>query len=482
MSYKHGIYTYEVPTKVVPPIVSSAGLPVVIGTAPVNMAKNGAKVNEPVLVYTYDEAVKQFGYSDDWEKFTLCEFMYSHFALFQRAPVVLINVLDPKEHTEEGVQELTLIKDKVEVDILGILPESVVVTSQDDAKTYKLNDDYLISFNQSGTMNITAVGENIPSSSKIKITYSSLAPSQITETDIIGGVDVNTGKKLGLELVNEVFPRFRLVPGLILAPKFSKNPEVAAVMDAKATNINGIFKAESIIDAPSEKSYAEIPEWKNLNNIVSENQITCWPKLKLGDKEYHMSTQLAGVIARTDALNRDVPYVSPSNKNYQCDGAILDGKEEVFLGIDQANYLNGQGIVTALNFIGGWKVWGNRTSAYPSTSDPKDTFIPVRRMFNWISNTLILTFWSKIDNPQNRRLVETVVDSANLWFNGLTADEFILGGRVAFLQEENPVTDVMDGILKFHIYVTPPSPAREIDFIMEYDVNYVNAFIESMAG
>jgi len=482
MSYKHGIYTYEVPTKVAPPIVSSAGLPVVIGTAPVNMAKNGAKVNEPVLVYTYDEAVKQFGYSDDWEKFTLCEFIYSHFALFQRAPVVLINVLDPKEHIEEGSQELTLIKDKAEIDILGILPESVVVTSQDDATTYKLNNDYLISFNQSGTMNITAVGENIPSNSKIKITYSSLDPSQITETDIIGGVDVNTGKKLGLELVNEVFPRFRLVPGLILAPKFSKNPEVAAVMDAKATNINGIFKAESIIDAPSEKNYTEIPEWKNLNNIVSENQITCWPKLKLGAKEYHMSTQLAGVIARTDALNRDVPYVSPSNKNYQCDGAILDSKEEVFLGIDQANYLNGQGIVTALNFIGGWKVWGNRTSAYPSTSDPKDTFIPVRRMFNWISNTLILTFWSKIDDPQNRRLVETVVDSANLWLNGLTADEFILGGRVAFLQEENPVTDVMDGILKFHVYVTPPSPGREIDFIMEYDVNYVNAFIESMAG
>ena len=57
--YKHGIYTYEVPTKVVPPIVSNAGLPVVIGTAPVNMAKNGAKVNEPALIFTYDEAVEQ---------------------------------------------------------------------------------------------------------------------------------------------------------------------------------------------------------------------------------------------------------------------------------------------------------------------------------------------------------------------------------------------------------------------------------------
>lgn len=480
--YKHGIYTYEVPTKVVPPIVSNAGLPVVIGTAPVNMARNGAKVNEPALIFTYDEAVEQFGYSDDWEKFTLCEFIYSHFALFQRAPVVLINVLDPKEHIIEGTQEVTLVRDKAEILEVGILPETVEVTSQDGATTYKLNEDYLISFNQSGTMNITAVGGAIPNNSKIKVTYDSLDPSQIDASDIIGGVDVNTGKKLGLELVNEVFPRFRIVPGLILAPKWSGRSEVAAIMDAKANNINGIFTGESIIDAPADKNYTEIPEWKNMNNIVGKNQLTCWPKVKLGDKVYHMSTQLAGVIGRTDALNRDVPYVSPSNENLQCDGAVLGDGEEIFLGPEQANYLNGEGIITALNFIGGWKVWGNRTSAYPNTSDPKDTFIPVRRMFNWISNTLILTHWSRIDNPQNRRLIEGVVDSANLWLNGLAADEFILGGRVAFLQEENPVTDVMDGILKFHVYITPPSPGRQIDFIMEYDVNYVNTFIERMAG
>lgn len=482
MNYKHGIYTYEKPTSVVPPIVSDAGLPVVIGTAPVNMAKDGSKVNEPVMVFTYAEAVEKFGYSDDWDKFTLCEFIYSHFALFQRAPIILINVLDPAEHKTEKTAEVILVKNKAEIKEVGVLPESLVVTSSDGTTTYKLNEDYLISFNQSGTINITAVGGAIADNSIIKTTFNVLDPSQVTTADIIGGIDVDTGKKLGLELINEVFPRFRKVPGLILAPGFSHNSEVAAVMSAKSKAINGIFKAESIIDAPADKNYTEIPEWKNTNNIVESDQFTCWPKLKLGNKKFHMSTQLAGVISRTDVLNRDVPYASPSNKNFQCDGAILENGDEIFLGLDQANYLNSQGIVTALNFIGGWKVWGNRTSIYPTVSDPKDSFIPVRRMFNWISNTLILSFWSKIDNPQNRRLIETIIDSANLWLNGLTADEFILGGRVAFLQEENPLTDVMDGIIKFHVYITPPSPAREIDFIMEYDVNYVNTFIESMVG
>ncbi|MCV4594392.1 phage tail sheath family protein, partial [Escherichia coli] len=77
----------------------------------------------------------------------------------------------------------------------------------------------------------------------------------------------------------------------------------------------------------------------------------------------------------------------------------------------QANYLNGQGIVTSLNFDG-WKSWGNRNAIYPTSTDPKDAFRVCRRMFNWVGNTLILSHWSKIDNPANRRLIESIVTSA----------------------------------------------------------------------
>ena len=136
--------------------------------------------------------------------------------------------------------------------------------------------------------------------------------------------------------------------------------------------------------------------------------------------------------------------------------------------------------MTAHNFNNGWKAWGNRTAAYPGITDIKDSFIPTRRMFDWVGNTLILTFWQKIDNPMNKRLIETVVDSANLWLNGLTAQGVLLGARVEVLKDENPVTDLMDGIIKFHVYMTPPSPAREIDFIQEIDVNYFNQFIDEL--
>ena len=296
----------------------------------------------------------------------------------------------------------------------------------------------------------------------------------MTASDIIGGVDATAGDYKGLELIDKVFPKFGLVPGMILAPGWSNSPNVAAVMAAKASNINAHFKCIALVDVPTDtvKKYSDVSAWKTQNNFISERQIVCWPKIKLEDKEFYLSTQLAGAMCKSDAQNDDIPYVSPSNKAIQANGAVANGKE-IALGPEQAAYLNGQGVVTALNFIGGWRAWGNRTGAYPSMTDVKDTFIPIRRMFDWIGNTLVLTFWQKVDYPITRRLVETIVDSANIWLNGLAARQFILGGRVEFNRDENPTTDLIDGIIRFHVYVTPPAPAREIDFIVEYDPQYL---------
>lgn len=479
MSYKHGIYVREIPTKVIPPAICETGLPVVFGTAPIHLAQEPALANEPQLIYSYEQAVKRFGYSDNWEKYTLCEFMYSQFALHAMAPVVLVNVLDENKHVQAKTEDVKVENGKGKLATEDVLPASLVLKNQDGSKTYRRGQDYQLMFDEQGRVNIAAVREKMEDGT-IKAEFSALDPLAATAKDIIGGIDIVTGKKKGLELISEVFPRFRLVPGLILAPKFSQIPEVAAIMESKARNVNGIFKAMALIDAPTNLNPTEVPDWKNKNNVVSEGQIVCYPKIMLGGKVYHLSTQLAGVINATDKKYDDIPYKSPSNELLKMNGTLND-RGDLFLGQEEANYLNGQGVFTALNFIGGWKTWGNRTAAYPGVTDVKDSFIPIRRMFDWVANTLILTYWQKIDDPMNKRLIDTVVESANIWLNSLVAIGALLGGRVQVLKDENPVTDLMDGKIHFHLYMTPPSPAREIQFIQEYDVNYVTSFIESIA-
>lgn len=154
--YKHGIYFSEIPTSIVPPSRTSAGLPVVVGTAPINLATNGYKVNEPVLCYTYDEAVANFGFVKDYENYTLCEFIRSHFTLYSVAPVVLINVLDPSIHkTDVTSESLSLIADIGLINATGILKETVVVKSDDETTTYQEGIDYTLAFNDDGKLVLT---------------------------------------------------------------------------------------------------------------------------------------------------------------------------------------------------------------------------------------------------------------------------------------------------------------------------------------
>lgn len=104
MEYKHGVYTREQATSLVPMTATSGGVVVAFGTAPIHLAQTAAAANTPVLCYSYKEAVAAFGYSEDWENYTLAEVIKTHFALFNMAPLVLVNVLDPEKH-KKSVQD-----------------------------------------------------------------------------------------------------------------------------------------------------------------------------------------------------------------------------------------------------------------------------------------------------------------------------------------------------------------------------------------
>lgn len=278
--------------------------------------------------------------------------------------------------------------------------------------------------------------------------------------------------------MDSVFPKYRVIPTLFLAPNFSHDSEVAAIMAAKAENINGLFVGKAIIDVDTTEAttYTEAVEWKNKNNITQPSELLAWPMLTLGGKLYHYSTHLAGSMSATDAnedLGKGTPCESASNKTLRIDGMALADGTEVLLDLTKANYLNSQGIITGLNLMGGYVSWGNETACYPANTDVTDYFYCVSRMFGWVANSVILSVWNKVDRKLNRRLIESVVQSLNLWLNGLMAEEVILGGRIEFLEEENTDTDLMAGIAHFHIYLTPPSPAKELDFVLEYDVSYL---------
>ena len=160
-----------------------------------------------------------------------------------------------------------------------------------------------------------------------------------------------------------------------------------------------------------------------------------------------------------------------SNQDLRITATVLADGTPVVLDAQQANdVLNANGIITAIN-ANGFKAWGNSTAAYPSTTDPKDRWLKVRRFFDWDGNNSIRTYLQKVDKPGNRRLIQSIVDSQNIVGNGYVARDYCAGYRVEFRSEENPVTNLLNGHLTVHTFLAPYIPTEFIENIREYDVD-----------
>lgn len=470
----HGVYVSEQATSVGTPNVAESGIPFFIGTAPIQAAETPATVGIPVLATSFEEAKAKLGYSGAWNNYTLCEAMYSHFNLFGAQPVIFVNLLATTMKEAVPAADKDVTNHKVALPIEAINDETLIVKPAEGVgDAYVKDTDYSV-FYEGEYCNIELLSTGAAyAATSLNIAYNKVTPATVDATAVA----------TGMEAIEQCMTTIGIVPDLICAPGFSDDTSVAAVMATKAAGINGMFRAKALIDISTKTDggaddYSEVITLKETNSFTDENQILCWPLLKLGDNTFHMSTQLAGLMAQVDTDNGGNPYESPSNKSFKCDSMVVDAGTEVNLTLAQANILNADGVVTALNFMGGMKCWGNYTACYPINTDVKDYYIPVSRMFDWVGNTLIKTFWGKLDKPMNRRLVDTIIDTCNIWLNGLVGSGYLLGARAEFKDSENLLTNLMAGIIKVHIYMTPPSPAQEIDFVLEYDANYVTSVLQ----
>lgn len=482
MSYNHGIAVNEQETSLASPQTGTSGLQVVFGVSPINLVKNPYEaVNKLCIAHSFSEAVEQLGYSDDFKNYTLCQSMDACFRIFNIEPVIFCNVLDPNVHKKENeVQTVNVLNKQAIVNLLGILADKTIVKNGDT--TLQVDVDYITSFNDNGYLVITLIDGGLgEAATTLTIESISIAPELVNTSDIIGGYDISTNTEKGLELVRQVYPKFQMTPGLLLAPYWSKFPEVGIALMAKCEKINGNFSCECLLDLDCSKdgatNYTKAFEVKNKCGYINKHAIVLYPQILVGEKQYAYSAIYGALVAYTDAKNGDIPNISPSNKLLGVSGCVSEDRTEITLDENQANMLNGQGIVTIINDQG-WKSWGNNTSIYPNNTDPKDRWICCRRMFTWQGNNFIISYKNKVDDLTNERLIRNIVDTENIRGNSLKAQGKCAGMRIEFNSDENPLENILNGAIKFHQYLAVYTPAEYIVNTLEFDINTLQTALE----
>lgn len=479
-SYNHGIRVQENPTSLPAPVKGSAGLQVIFGTAPVNLIENPyAATNKLFIVHDFEEAQSCLGYSSDYEDYTLCQCMDASFKIFNVAPIILCNVLDPAVHNKVmPAANYPVENGQAVVNIKGFLLDTVVVRNSAGSLIGMTKDeDYVLSFNDEGYLVISLLSSGTAANAHtLNVNGTRIDPSAVTSTDIIGGYDAETGIETGIELARKVYPKFNLVPGLLLAPGYSHIPEVGAALDAKSENLNEVYTCETILDIDTTiaKKYTDVEEQKIANGYTSKHSIVLWPMISVNGAKFYYSAIYGALVAYTDASNDDVPSLSPSNKILGATGTVLQDGTAIDLDQAQANVLNSKGIVTAINDAG-WRSWGNNMACYPDNKDPKDRWICCRRFFTWWGNTFILSYKEKVDNLANYALIESIVDAENIRGNSYVSQGKCAGAKMQFNVDDNPIENILNGKIQFKQWLAPWTPAEDILNVLEFDPSMIEA-------
>lgn len=463
MSYKHGIYGELIAST--ESITTTGNLPVYIGTAPMHrIASANRAINKPIIINDLDQAKEKTGYleKDDFDEFSLSAAIYAHFSniIESIGPIVIINVLNPANGTAVTDAEIPIVNG------VGTIQDHVVIdTVTITGKT--LGTDYELSYTDDGYLEIT--GENLEST--VSISYKKVILDSITAENIIGIYNQSTEARTGIQAVADVYEELNEIPTMLAAPGYSQIPAVEKALVSMCSSISGRWEANCFTDLDSKEatSIEAAIQWKADNSYNSNYEKTCWPKGLIGTKEIWLSICTIVRKMQTDAGNDDIPYESPSNKQIDINGLIVNGNS-FKISQTRANKLNANGITTAISQGGKYVLWGPHMAnyEYEVTSKPEEIFDVNIFMNKYLLNDFQLRNIEIIDSPMTRNDIDALLNSEQLILNSYVSAGQLLYGKIAFNTSENPKSDLIQGDFKFNTLVTNTPPGKSITNKLQY--------------
>jgi phage tail sheath protein FI len=295
---------------------------------------------------------------------------------------------------------------------------------------------------------------------------SATVPVRVSADDYAGNAADRTGFA-GLEAVDTV--TMLAVPDLMAAYQQGAIDleAVQAVQLAMIAHCELMADRVAILDPPPGLNAQQVREWRvDKARYDSKYATLYWPWIKVFDPLAGQgvfvppSGHMAGVWARSDDT-RGV-HKAPANEVIR---GVID--LELLITKGEHDQLNPQGINCIRAFPGrGIRVWGARTLS----SDPAWRYLNVRRLFNFIEESVIEGTQWVVFEPNDMALWERVKRTINAFLVRVWRDGALFGStpQEAFYVkcdgETNPSEVIDAGQLIVEIGIAPVKPAEFVIF------------------
>ena len=173
--------------------------------------------------------------------------MYSHFQLFGAQPAIFCNVLDPGDaDMRKPAQSKAYDVAEHRVTLpLDAIHEGLKVTSGEGESAVELkeDEDYTLFYDEDKGSCIIELLEDSEaySAASLTVEVAEVDPGAVISADIV----------MGIGQADACMTAVGVIPDLLLAPGWSHDTVVAAILATKAAGINGLFGAKCLIDADS---------------------------------------------------------------------------------------------------------------------------------------------------------------------------------------------------------------------------------------
>ncbi|MBQ9000742.1 MAG: hypothetical protein IJ087_02690, partial [Eggerthellaceae bacterium] len=417
-------------------------------------------------------ATTRYGYSNDWDKYTLCEVMQAFLGASSGnlGGLYCINVLDPDVHKASTDTEVEVtFKDGIGTitDELAIIKTIAVagVTAANTSASY----DWA-----TGAITIKAAD----TTGAKTVTYRRVNLEAVTAATVVSAVPA----------IDDLYPLENVIPNILIAPGWTDNVAVYSAFVTKAQAIDGHFLGFVLADIPAAATSTDTIEeaiaWKASNDYTSKFSKVCWPCMSdAAGVIYHLSTLFAREMVRNDALNDGVPYVTASNTSLAGAGVCLKDGTPVKMYIEDGNQLCEYGISTAVAWGGEVRLWGGHTAGYAFANRKQEAsaiFDTNIRMLSYIINSFQTRWIDEIDEPMTRALQETILFTEQSILDGLVAQGALIGNPVvSFIPSSNTDSDIVEGTFTWDMVVTVTPQFKTARAVVAYSTDGFDVYITS---
>jgi phage tail sheath protein FI len=307
----------------------------------------------------------------------------------------------------------------------------------------------------------------VPEKANVKLSGGTAVTAvRVTADDYVGNSADRTGFA-GLEAVDEV--TMLSVPDVMAAYQrgIIDLEAVQAVQLAMIAHCELMGDRVAILDAPPALNAQQVKEWRvDKAGYDSKYAALYWPWIKVFDPLKGQGLMIppcghmAGIWARSD----DTRGVHKAPANEVVRGAIT---LELQITKGEHDQLNPSGINCIRAFPGrGVRVWGARTIS----SDPEWRYLNVRRLFNFVEESILEGTQWVVFEPNDPRLWDAVKRNVSAFLRRVWRDGALFGttaGEAFFVKcdAENNTQDTIDiGQLIIDVGIAPVKPAEFVVF------------------